>query len=118
MNTTVGTPIKIDIGHLRKRKFKPALYAAWLAAGKNGALMMSRARISELTGMSDETQRRYEHAAGVQVTANVAYAPESLIQQEIENSTCVVPADDRGEKLGRRYLYKRLETRKISIGGR
>jgi hypothetical protein len=107
LNTTVGIPVKIDIGNLRKRKFKPALYAAWIAAGKDGALMMSRARISYLTGLSDETQRRYEHVAGVQVTANIGYAPESLVQQEVDSSTCLVPADDRDEKLGNRYFYKR-----------
>jgi hypothetical protein len=105
LRTTVGVPVLIDVHELPRDKFKAALYGAWMSAGRDNCRTMSRRTITELTGLSDETQRRYERQCGIQARPNVGRAPKRLIIEETDKRTCLVPQSQEDDRLGERFYY-------------
>lgn len=71
----VGKPVWVDSECLFPlRRFRAALYAAWLAQ-KGEGVMISRKRLEELWGRTRQTLRQWERLAGVEVKANYARCP-------------------------------------------
>ena len=105
--TRAVAPVLMPTGNLRKLSaFNAGVYAAWVG-GTGGAdgLMMSRAKLGELWGVSDQQLRKWEKTAGVRVTHNVVDL--GLSEQAAQNA---IPRDDRlDERLDQRYIFTKVD---------
>lgn len=73
LGTLPGTAIWMESKAFHRLKsFRAAVYASQFS---DKAKRISRNTIAEETGVSRSTQRRYEHAEGVEVTQNYVYTP-------------------------------------------
>ena len=100
-----GRPVNVPAAYMASlESFHAAMYAAWIAQGRDGERHISRARLSEYFGRDEETLRRWERAAGViEVTGNVVEIEES----DIEKPDAPIPGDTRpDERLDRRYIFE------------
>ena len=100
-------PVLVPTKVLRKLgTFNAATYAAWVrSVGGDDGLMMSRARLGELWGVSDQQLRKWEKSAGVKVTHNAVDL--GLSEQAAQNA---IPRDDRlDERLGQCYIFTRVD---------
>ncbi len=86
--------------------FNAHLYATFFVKADGAGRMVSRDRLSELFGVSHETQRRWERIAGVDVTANMG----SCASEDLDRAVAIIPKDDRLDhldRLGNSYTFER-----------
>lgn len=87
-------------------QFNASIYATWLHATGEAGRMISRAKLEEITGVSAQTLRRWEKAAGVEVTANVV----ELAEEDAEIAAEHITEDDRPHKAEAQptgYIFRR-----------
>lgn len=82
--------------------FWPAVYAAWLAAvgDKNGGAWISRARLTELWGIGETQQRKWEQSEHVSVQHNVGRfitPAEGDESEDTKRILATLPRDKDGE---------------------
>ena len=113
--TRAVAPVLMPTGNLRKLSaFNAGVYAAWVGVtGGADGLMMSRAKLGELWGVSDQQLRKWEKAAGVRVTHNVVdlgtqwLDPDSVRESDVDKA---VPRDGRlDERLDQRYVFTKVD---------
>ena len=82
--------------------FRAHLYASWFAALPRGCAMISRERLSQLFGVSEDTQRRWEACSGLVVDFNVVE-----VQSDDENAAeSRIPRDNRlDDRLDQTYAW-------------
>ena len=91
-----GQPVYIPIDSLAKNvRFRAALYASWFSSGR-GPVNISRESLSELFGVSDETQRRWEFITGLDVTFNMIEVDD----KDAAVAAHVIPPDHRVNATG------------------
>ena len=107
MMTAPGRSVMIPhdaLGSLEN--FNAHLYAAFFVKADGAGRMISRDRLSELFGVSAETQRRWERLAGVDVTANMG----SCAAEDLDRAAAIIPKDgrlDHLDRLGNSYTFER-----------
>ena len=103
-----GRPVVVDAGVVGNlQEFRAVVYAAWFVKVDGDERTISRDTLTELFGVSHETQRRWERLAGIDVTANLG----SCAVDELGKAQAIIPVDNRLDgldRLGRSYIFERV----------